>query len=98
MLTKKIPFQAIWWLKDSMYQNQSSVLKNSFVSFSGPFRGLKLRFCGVLALDFRCFGLVLDYRPVRQPLFQQAGPFLIHGKKVRSKGVGWLDSQRLFKP
>src|SRR5215204_1407574 len=36
-------------------------------------RSVKSRFCSVLALDFRCFGAVSDYRPVQRRLFQQAG-------------------------
>src|SRR5829696_1418376 len=38
-------------------------------------RSVKSRFCSVLALDFRCFGAVSDYRPVQRRLFQQAGSF-----------------------
>src|SRR5215218_7768111 len=38
-------------------------------------RSVKSRFCSVLALDFRCFGAISDYRPVQRRLFQQAGFF-----------------------
>jgi len=43
-----------------------------------PLRGLIPRFCSVLPLIPRCFGSVLDYRPVQQRLFQQPRPFRVH--------------------
>jgi hypothetical protein len=48
-------------------------------------------------LIFRCFGLVLNYRSVRQRLFQRAGTFLVHPITEITE-VARLNQKRCFFP
>jgi hypothetical protein len=57
-------------------QKRPSVLKNSVVPFSDPHSGAENTGFVVFWPDFQMFWSFLDYRPVRQRLFQQPGLFL----------------------
>jgi hypothetical protein len=56
-------------------QKRPSVLKNSVVPFSGPHSGAENTAFVVFWPDFQMFWSFLDYRPVRQRLFQQLDRF-----------------------
>jgi hypothetical protein len=58
------------------YQKPPNVLKNSSVSFSGPHSGAENTGFVVFWPDFQMFWSFLDYRPVRQRLFQQAATYM----------------------